>query len=222
LVIHVLFAERGKKYDVNARNKRDMTVAQSTPCERRVIGLSGARPIGCIETVYEGDVIMKSGLAALCAAAVCAAVAFSAAPASAQNRLKTCNDEWAAMKANNTVGDKKYADFRKECLARTAATPSTEEPATPGAATAAPPAAKPPAAPKTATPAKPAAPAAAGEPVFPTAVSPKYSNETAGRARMHTCLDQYNENKAGNGNGGLNWIQKGGGYYSECNKRLKS
>ena len=39
---------------------------------------------------------------------------------------------------------------------------------------------------------------------------------------MHTCLDQYNENKAGAGNGGLNWIQKGGGYYSECNKRLKS
>ena len=72
-----------------------------------------------------------------------------------------------------------------------------------------------------APPAKPAAPAAAGEPVFPTAVSPKYSTETAGKARMHTCLDQYNENKAGNGNGGLNWIQKGGGYYSECNKRLK-
>jgi len=24
-----------------------------------------------------------------------------------------------------------------------------------------------------------------------------------------------------NGNGGLKWIQKGGGYYSECNKQLK-
>src|SRR5262249_117046 len=72
----------------------------------------------------EGDVIMKSGLAALCAAAVCTAIAFSAAPAGAQSRLKTCNDEWNAMKANNTVGDKRYADFRKECLARTAAKPS--------------------------------------------------------------------------------------------------
>jgi len=152
---------------------------------------------------------MKSGLVALCAAAVCAAVAFSAAPASAQSRLKTCNDEWNAMKANNTVGDKKYADFRKECLARTAATP--------GASGAAPSAAAP--APKTAT--KPAAPAAAGEAVFPTAVSPKYSKESAGRARMHTCLDQYHENKASNANAGLNWIQKGGGYYSECTKRLK-
>lgn len=38
---------------------------------------------------------------------------------------------------------------------------------------------------------------------------------------MHTCLDQYHANKAGGGNGGLKWIQKGGGYYSECNKRLK-
>jgi hypothetical protein len=38
---------------------------------------------------------------------------------------------------------------------------------------------------------------------------------------MHTCLDQYNANKTNNGNDGLVWIQKGGGYYSECNKRLK-
>jgi hypothetical protein len=155
---------------------------------------------------------MKSGLAALCAAAVCAAVAFSAAPASAQSRLKTCNDEWKAMKANNTVGDKKYADFRKECLARSAAAPAAQQPA-PGATAAAPPATKP--APRG------AAPSAAGEPVFPTAVSPKYASESADKARMHTCLDQYNENKASNGNGGLNWIQKGGGYYSQCNKRLK-
>jgi hypothetical protein len=172
---------------------------------------------------------MKSKLAALCAAAICVGFAFSAAPAGAQNRLKTCNDEWNAMKANNTVGDKKYADFRKECLAKTAAAPTAPadtSAATPPAAT--PPAAPPPAAakpaPKSAAatkPAAPAAPAAAGEPVFPTAVSPKYSSESAGKARMHTCLDQYNENKAASGNGGLNWIQKGGGYYSECNKRLK-
>ena len=57
--------------------------------------------------------------------------------------------------------------------------------------------------------------------MFPTAVSPKYSNESPGKARMHTCLDQYNANKANNANGGLVWIKKGGGYYSECNKHLK-
>ena len=59
-----------------------------------------------------------------------------------------------------------------------------------------------------------------GSAVFPPAVSPKYASQTAGKARMHTCLDQYKANKAGNGNNGLKWIQKGGGYYSECNKRL--
>ena len=36
---------------------------------------------------------------------------------------------------------------------------------------------------------------------------------------MHTCFEQYNANKANNANGGMKWIQKGGGgYYSECNK----
>jgi hypothetical protein len=65
------------------------------------------------------------------------------------------------------------------------------------------------------------APTATGNAVFPNAVSPKYSSESAGKARMHTCLDQYNANKANNGNGGLTWIKKGGGYYSECNKHLK-
>jgi hypothetical protein len=56
---------------------------------------------------------------------------------------------------------------------------------------------------------------------FPQAISPKYSNESPGKARLHTCLDQYRANKASNGNAGLRWIVKGGGYYSECNKRLK-
>jgi hypothetical protein len=153
-------------------------------------------------------------LVAFCAAAACAGLMFSAAPASAQNRMKTCNDEWNAMKTAGTVGDKKYADFRKECLARTAA-PAGAAPAP------APTAATPPKPAAAAKPAAPAEPAAAGAAVFPSAVSSKYSTESAGKARMHTCLDQYNENKAGNGNAGLHWIQKGGGYYSQCNAKLK-
>ena len=92
------------------------------------------------------------------------------------------------------------------------------------AAPAAPPAAAPPpvataqpkAPPPMAAPALPSGPA-----VFPIMVDQKYAQEKPGTARMHTCLDQYNANKAGNGNAGLKWIQKGGGYYSECNKRLK-
>ena len=72
---------------------------------------------------------------------------------------------------------------------------------------------------KAATTTAPAAPT--GPAVFPSKVDPKYSAEKPSKQRMKTCLDQYNANKTGTGNGGLKWIQKGGGYYSECNKRLK-
>jgi hypothetical protein len=57
--------------------------------------------------------------------------------------------------------------------------------------------------------------------IYPNAIDPKYAKETAGKARLHTCVDQYNANKTTNGNGGMKWIEKGGGYYSECNKKLK-
>jgi hypothetical protein len=57
-------------------------------------------------------------------------------------------------------------------------------------------------------------------PVFPKGVSAQYAAETPGQARMHTCLDQFNANKATNANGGLQWVQREGGYYSECNRRL--
>ncbi|ACL57689.1 hypothetical protein [Methylobacterium nodulans] len=69
---------------------------------------------------------------------------------------------------------------------------------------------------------KPARAAPSGT-IFPPAVSPKYANEPTGMARQKTCLGQYNANKAagGSGNGGMPWIVKGGGYWSECNKRLK-
>ncbi len=104
----------------------------------------------------------------------------------------------------------KWNDFRKaECGTGASAAP---EAAAPAAAGPAPAPAKTTAAP---------APMTTGNAVFPSAVSSKYSTDKAGKARMETCLDQYKANKASNGNGGLKWIQKGGGYYSECNKRLK-
>jgi len=60
-----------------------------------------------------------------------------------------------------------------------------------------------------------------GGALFPQGISPKYSGMPLGKARMHTCLDQYRANKASGGNGGMKWIQKGGGYYSLCNRQLK-
>ena len=58
-------------------------------------------------------------------------------------------------------------------------------------------------------------------PVFPKQIAPQYASEPPGKARLHTCLDQYNANKAINANGGLKWIEPGGGYFSACNHRLK-
>src|SRR5215212_11956083 len=121
-----------------------------------------------------------------------------------------CSAKYQAAKSSGSLGGQKWNDFRKaQCGADGAATPA----ATPAAA----------AKEAEAKAKKEAAPAAApaGNAVFPTAVDPKYSKETAGKARMHTCVDQYNANKASNGNGGMKWIAKGGGYYSECTKKLK-
>jgi hypothetical protein len=115
--------------------------------------------------------------------------------------MKECSAKYQAAKSAGTLGGQNWRDFRKaQCGPdATAAAPAAGAPAaTPGTA-----------------------PKATGNAVFPTAISPKYSSESAGKARMHTCLDQYNANKATNANGGLKWIQKGGGYYSECNKQLK-
>ena len=127
--------------------------------------------------------------------------------------MQECSAKYKAAKEAGTLAGMKWNDFRKaQCGADATAEP------TPSATPPAP--ATPP--PRT-TVTKPAAPApaATGNAVFPNAVSPKYSSESAGKARMHTCLDQYHANKANGANAGLKWIEKGGGYYSECNKRLK-
>jgi hypothetical protein len=55
--------------------------------------------------------------------------------------------------------------------------------------------------------------------IFPDGVSKRYSSQSAGRARLLTCRDQYEANKAA-GISEPKWTEEGGGYYSECNKRL--
>jgi hypothetical protein len=149
----------------------------------------------------------------LCAVAVSGFAAFAAMPAQALS-MSECSAKYKEAKTAGTLNGQKWNDFRKaECGADAAATPAAAPAAPPPAPKAE---AKPAPAPKPA-----AAPAEVGNAVFPSAVSPKYAQESAGKARMHTCVDQYNANKASNENGGLKWIQKGGGYYSECNKKLK-
>jgi hypothetical protein len=133
---------------------------------------------------------------------------------------KECSAKYKAAQAAGTTGNLKYADYRKaECGTGASLTPTAGPVATPAPAPAAAPRTEPARTPTSRTAVKPPV---ASDAVFPSAISPKYSSEPAGRQRMHTCLDQYNANKATNANGGLKWIEKGGGYYSQCNSRLKS
>jgi hypothetical protein len=145
-------------------------------------------------------------------ALACLVVGFAAAPASALT-MKECSAKYQEAKKANTLKGQKWNDFRKANCADDDASENDAAAAVPET-----PAATPAAAPAT-TPAKPAGKAKAA--VFPKAVSPKYSNETAGKARLKTCVDQYNANKASNANGELKWIEKGGGYWSQCNAKLK-
>ena len=117
--------------------------------------------------------------------------------------MHECSAKYQAAKAGGTLNGMKWNEFRKtQCGAEAMAAPAATPAPLP-------------------SPTRSAAPVAIGNAVFPRAIDPRYSNESAGKARRETCLEQYNANKANNGNGGLKWIQRGGGYYSECNRRLK-
>ena len=167
-----------------------------------------------------------------------------AAPAEAQLGLVDCSAKYSAAKDTGKLGNKTFEQFKKtDCGVGAKPLPAATTPAAKPAAAAAPaaaPAAKPAAAaPAATTPAATAAqtraekrraeraakaPVAKGPvtgPVFPTVVADAYKSKKAGKARLLTCLDQFKTNKATNANGGLRWIQKGGGYYSQCNKKLK-
>lgn len=131
-------------------------------------------------------------------AGVFAALSVAAAAPGYALTVKECSAKYTAAKADGSLGKTTWNEFRKTQCADAA-----------------------PAAAKPAAEAKPAAAPAASAAVFPKAVDAKYAKESAGKARLHTCRDQYQANKAANGNGGLRWIQKGGGYYSQCNAALK-
>ena len=140
----------------------------------------------------------------ICAGAVLAAIVLQGTSANALT-MAECSAKYKAAKDANTLNGMKWNDFRKaQCGSEASAIPAAAPaPAAPAAAP------------------KPVAPVTTGNVVFPNALSTKYSSDSAGKARMLTCRDQYEANKASNANGGLKWIQKGGGYYSECNKHLK-
>jgi hypothetical protein len=149
----------------------------------------------------------------LCALAVSGFAAFAAMPAQALS-MSECSAKYKEAKAAGTLNGQKWNDFRKaECAAGAAAEPAAA-PAAPRPVAETKPARAPKAAPA-------AAPAETGNAVFPSAVDPKFASEKPFLARIHTCSEQWRANKAANTTGGMHWNQKGGGFWSECNKRLK-
>lgn len=157
----------------------------------------------------------------LAGAGVALVLGLTTAPSQALT-MKECSAKYQEAKKGNKLKGQSWNDFRKaEC-----GDDDADDTAAAGAVKDDPPKAAPAnaAAPKAgatpaATPA--AAPKATGRTVFPKAVDKKYADQKPGQARLKTCADQYNANKAKDANGGLRWIQAGGGYWSECNKKLK-
>lgn len=127
------------------------------------------------------------------------------APASALT-MQECSAKYNAAKTGNSLGGLSWNDFRKAQCGEDAAPAATTK-------------AQPAPAQQPAARAATTAPASAA--VFPRALDKKYASETPSKQRMKTCLDQYNTNKGNGGNAELKWIQKGGGYYSQCNARMK-
>jgi hypothetical protein len=165
-------------------------------CNYRVRSKAATRLLSVLQLSHNNTrkPAMNKRYLALCGAAVLAAVALQGTSAHALS-MTECGAKYKAAKTAGTLNGMKWNDFRK-------ANCGSDATAAPAAAPA-------------------STPVATGSAVFPSVVNSKYSKDSAGKARRETCLDQYNANKASNGNGNLKWIQKGGGYYSECNKKLK-
>ncbi|GBR71180.1 hypothetical protein [Gluconobacter kanchanaburiensis] len=155
------------------------------------------------------------------------AAGLNVAPAHAMT-AKECHAAFKTAKQNGTLNGQSYKAFKAASCGDTAkaaatttpaatapaAAPATTAPVSAAPADSSPAGTKAPIAPKAST-------ASSGNVVFPTTISPEFSKLSAGRARQKTCVAQYNANKANGGNGSLKWIQKGGGYWSQCNARLK-
>ena len=129
------------------------------------------------------------------------------------NVMKICGNKWRVAKESSATSGQTWMQFLAKCRTETAAIVAPAASSKPVASIA-----------ETPAPAseKPAVATAPGKPaVYPGAIASKFASEKPYRARQKTCSEQYQANKASGDNGGQRWLEKGGGYWSECNKRLK-
>lgn len=118
--------------------------------------------------------------------------------------MKICGEKWQSAKAAGATNGATWPTFLAECRTRLPSAPAQ--------------AGKP--APKPAVDPQASA-KVAGAPVFPTVIAAKFADLRPAQARQKTCSEQYQTNKGTGGNAGLGWLEKGGGYWSQCNKKLK-
>ena len=118
--------------------------------------------------------------------------------------MKICGEKWQAAKASGATHGASWPKFLAECRSNLPNEPTQ---------------AKKPAPTPIVDPQQGSK--VAGGPVFPTGMSSKFADLRPAQARQKTCSEQYQSNKATGGNAGLNWLEKGGGYWSQCNKKLK-
>jgi hypothetical protein len=139
-----------------------------------------------------------------------------AVPCSAQALgMKECGEKYRAAQKAGTLNGLGWNAFRQQTCTSDISAPAASAASTAPSAETTP--AEVAAAPTPAT----AEPSSGLDPVLPSAISPSFSKETPSKGRRLTCLEQYRANKKTGGNGSLKWIQKGGGYYSLCSKRLR-
>ena len=133
-------------------------------------------------------------------------LALAAAPAMAQDAaatatplsFKECGAKYRAAKADGTLGERKWLDYRRlECGITVSA--FKQPPARSEASRA----------------------EAARRLVFPVALAGEFSDKKPWEARMRTCLKSYREAKKAGTLYGVKWVEKGGGYYSLCSARLR-
>ena len=123
--------------------------------------------------------------------------------------VKECSALYQSAKAANTLNGMKWNDFRStKCTTDTQDAPDDADVAKDAP-----------------DPVEPAVIANVSVPKgvkMPKAVNAQYADQSAGKARMHTCVDAYHANKDAGTLNGLRWIQKGGGFYSICNSKIKA
>lgn len=129
-------------------------------------------------------------------------IAVAAEEMPARLTFKECGAKYQAAKADGSLGDRKWLDYRRDVCGIQPRAPAANVSIAP--------------APSEASQAE-----AISRLVFPTALATGIEAKKPSEARMRTCLKSYHQAKQAGALYGVRWIQKGGGYYSLCNARLK-